>query len=75
MSRKFNSAQRLRRKSSHASEAATVCYNCRRSFGFMIRHKEKQRPWVPEQASAEAAAAAVIFALGCRMNGQSQEAT
>jgi uncharacterized protein YjaG (DUF416 family) len=36
--------------------------------------KEDDVPWVPEQASAEDAGAAVAYALRCRQNGQSQEA-
>jgi uncharacterized protein YjaG (DUF416 family) len=36
--------------------------------------QEDSGPWVPEQAWAEDAAAAVAYALRCRQNGQSQEA-
>jgi uncharacterized protein YjaG (DUF416 family) len=36
--------------------------------------EEDAGPWVPEQAWAEDAAAAVAYALRCRQNGQSQEA-
>jgi uncharacterized protein YjaG (DUF416 family) len=36
--------------------------------------QEDDGPWVPEQASAEDAGAAVAYALRCRQNGQSQEA-
>jgi hypothetical protein len=61
----LSARKKRRRKSSRASEAVTVCYNSRRSFGFMIRDKENSGPWVPEQALAEAAGAAVTYALRC----------
>jgi hypothetical protein len=35
--------------------------------------QEDDGPWIPEQAWAEDAAAAVVYALRCRQNGKSQE--
>lgn len=36
--------------------------------------QEDESPWIADQAWAEDAAAAVVFALSCRQNGASQEA-
>jgi uncharacterized protein YjaG (DUF416 family) len=36
--------------------------------------REDEGPWVPEQAAAEDAGAAVAYALRCRQNGRGQEA-
>ena len=36
--------------------------------------QEEEGPWIPEQADAEDAGAAVAYALRCRQNGRGQEA-
>jgi uncharacterized protein YjaG (DUF416 family) len=49
--------------------------NIDRSMSLIPKEDEEDSgPWVPQQAWAEDAAAAVTYALRCRLNGQPQEA-